>query len=96
MNAGYRAAWGAPTSVLSNRGVGIEAEKCLCEGVIVPISLYGAEARGMRCAERREGKVRLDRWCERGFGQQKDDNGGCASMRERSKKVESPGTYVTE
>ena len=30
------------------------------------------------------------------FGQQRIDDGGCASMRERSERVESPGTHVTE
>ena len=35
MSEGYRA-WGALKSVLSNRGLGIRAKKCLCEGVIVP------------------------------------------------------------
>ena len=43
MNEGYRA-WGECKSVLSNRGLGIKANKCLCEGVIVPMVLYGAEA----------------------------------------------------
>ena len=52
MNEGYRA-WGALKSVLSNRGLGIKAKKCLYEGVIVPTALYGAEAWGMRSAERR-------------------------------------------
>ena len=37
---------------MSNRGLGIEAKKCLYEGVHVPTVLYGAEAWGMRCAER--------------------------------------------
>ena len=40
-------------SVLSNRGIGIKAKKCICEGVIAPIGLYGAQAWGMRSAERR-------------------------------------------
>ena len=40
MNAGYRA-WGTLKSVLSNRGLGIKAKKCLYEGVIVPTALYG-------------------------------------------------------
>ena len=53
MNEGYRA-WGAVKSVLSNRGLGIKAKKCLYEGVIVPTALYGAEAWGMRSAERRK------------------------------------------
>ena len=42
MNEWYRA-WGALKSVLSNRGLGKKAKKCLCEGVIVPAALYGTE-----------------------------------------------------
>ena len=34
--------------------------------------------------------------CEGGHGQQRNDGGGCASMRERSERAESPGTYATE
>ena len=56
MNEGYRA-WGALKSVLSNRGLEIKAKKCLCEGVIAPTALYGAEAWGMRSAERRKVNV---------------------------------------
>ena len=56
MNEGYRA-WGALKSVHSNRGLAIKAKKCLYEGVIVPTSLYGAEAWGMRSAERRKVNV---------------------------------------
>ena len=56
MNEGYRA-WGALKSVLSNRGLGIKAKKCLYEGVIVPTALYGTEAWGMRSAERRKVNV---------------------------------------
>ena len=52
MNEGYRAS-GALKSVLNNRKLGIKAKKCLHEGVIiVPTALYGAEAWGMRSAER--------------------------------------------
>ena len=51
MNEGY-IAWGKLKSVLSNRGLGIKAKKCLYVGVIVPTALYGAEAWGMRSAER--------------------------------------------
>ena len=40
--------------MLSNRGLWIMAKKCLYEGVIVPTALYGAEAWGMRVAERRK------------------------------------------
>ena len=55
MNDGYKA-WGVLKSVLSNRGLGIKAKKGLYEGVIVP-TLYGAEAWGMRSAERRKVNV---------------------------------------
>ena len=44
-------------SVLSNRGLGIKAKMCLYEAVIVPTALFGAEARGMRSAERRNVNV---------------------------------------
>ena len=46
MNEGYNA-WGELKSVLSSRGLGIKAKKCLYEGVIVPTSLYKTEARGI-------------------------------------------------
>ena len=52
MIEGYYRAWGALKSVLSNKGLGIKAKKCLYEGVIVPMALYGAEAWGMRSTER--------------------------------------------
>ena len=55
MNEGYRA-WGALKGVLSNRGLGIKAKKCLY-GVIVPTALYAAEVWGMRSAERRKVNV---------------------------------------
>ena len=50
MNEWYRAQL---KSVLINRGLGLKAEKCLYEGVIVPTALNGAEAWCMRSAERR-------------------------------------------
>ena len=53
-------------SVLSNRGFGIKAKKCLYEGVIVPTALYGAEAWGKRSAERRKVNV-LEKKCLRSF-----------------------------
>ena len=56
MNAVYRAR-GAQKSVLSNRGFGIKAKKCIYEGVIVPIALNGAKAWGMRSAEIRKVNV---------------------------------------
>ena len=43
--------------MLSNSGFGIKAKKCLYEGVIVPMASYGAEAWGMRSAERRKVNV---------------------------------------
>ena len=43
MNERYRA-WGVLKSVLSNRGQGLKAKKCLYERVIVPTALYVAEA----------------------------------------------------
>ena len=43
--------------MLSNRGLGIKAKKCLHEGVIVPTVLYGTEAWGKRSAERRKVKA---------------------------------------
>ena len=39
-------------SVLYNRGLGINAMKCLHEIVIVPTAFHGAKAWGMRIAER--------------------------------------------
>ena len=56
MNEEYRAC-GVLKGVLSNRGLGIKAKKCLYEGVIVPTALYGAEACCMRSAERRKVNV---------------------------------------
>ena len=43
--------------MLSNRGLGIKARKRRYEGVIEPTALYGAEAWGMRSAERRKVNV---------------------------------------
>ena len=45
---------------------------------------------------KRETEARLDGWCEGGLGQQRNDGGGCTTMRERSERVEMPGTYRTE
>ena len=36
---------------------GVKAKKCLYEGVIVPTALHGAEAWGMRSADRRKVNV---------------------------------------
>ena len=60
-------------------------------------------ARRVLMAEVSEGRVRwrprlgwMDGWCEGGLRQQRNDGGGCATMRERPERVESPGTYVIE
>ena len=50
MNQEYRGS-GELKSVLSNRGLGIKAKKCLYEGVIVSMALHGADSWGMRSAE---------------------------------------------
>ena len=55
MNEGCRS-WGALKSVLSNRGFGIKAKKCLYEGVIVQTALL-LIACAMRSAERRKMNV---------------------------------------
>ena len=65
MNEEYRA-WGELKGVLSNRGLGISIYKYLYEGVIIPTALYGAEARGMRSAERKKNNV-LEMKCLRSF-----------------------------
>ena len=46
------------------RGLGIKAKKCLYEGVIVPLALYGMEAWDMRSAERNKVNV-LEKKCLR-------------------------------
>ena len=51
MNEGHKA-WGELKSDLSNRGLGINAEKCLYEWVILQTSLYGTETWDMRSARR--------------------------------------------
>ena len=56
MHEGYRMC-GPLKSVLSNRGLGIKAKKCLYEGVIAPTALYEAEACGMRSVEKRKVNV---------------------------------------
>ena len=61
MNEEYRA-WATLQSVLSDRGLVIKAKKCLYEGVIVSTSLQGADACGMRSAQRRKVNV-LEIWC---------------------------------
>ena len=63
---------------------------------LVPYSQKGVDGRSRWGMDTRETEVRLDGWCEGDLRQQRNDGGGCATMRERSERVESPGTYVTE
>ena len=35
-------------------------------------------------------KLYMYKWCEGGLRQQRNDGGGCTTMRERSERVESP------
>ena len=56
----------------------------------------GVDGRSQWETGTRETEVRLDGWSEGGLRQQRNDGGGCATMRERPERVESPGTYVTE
>ena len=48
----------------SNRGLVIKVKKCLYEGVIVPTALYGAEAWGMRSAERKKVNILITKCYE--------------------------------
>ena len=83
---GIDRAWGALKSVLSNRGLGIKAKKCLYEGVIVPTASYGTEVWGMRSAERRKVNV-LEMKCLRNlFGVSRMDRVRNEKMRRRANK----------
>ena len=62
----------------------------------VPCGQKGVDGRSQWRTGERETKVRLDEWSEGGLGLRRNGGGGCATMRERSERVESPGTYVTE
>ena len=48
---------GSAEKLLSDRGQGIKTKKCLYEGVIVPMALYGPEVWSMKSAERRKVNV---------------------------------------
>ena len=56
----------------------------------------GVDGQSLWITGTRETEVRLDGWCEGGLRQQRNDGGGGATIRERSERVESPGTYVTK
>ena len=53
-------------------------------------------ARRVLITEVSGGRVRDKPRCEGGLRQQRNHGKGCATMSERSERVESPGTYVTE
>ena len=57
MNEEYRARVALTESVLNNRGLRINAKKCLYAGLIVQTALYEAKIWGMRSAERRKVNV---------------------------------------
>ena len=63
---------------------------------MVPYGQKDVDGGSKRRAGTMETEVRLDGWCEGHLRQQRNDGGGCSSTRERSVRVESPGTYVTE
>ena len=54
---------------------------------LVPYSQMGVDGGSKWRAGTRETEVRLDGWCEGGLGQQRNDGGGCATMRERLESV---------
>ena len=56
----------------------------------------GVDGRSQWGTGTRETVVRLGGRCEGGLRQQRNDGGGWATMRERSERVESLGTYVTK
>ena len=53
---------------------------------LVPYGQKGVDGRSQWRTGKRETELRLDGWCEGGLGQQRNDGGGSASMRERSTK----------
>ena len=63
---------------------------------LVPYGQKGVDGRSQWGTGTRETEVRPDGWCEGGLRQQRNDGAGCATMRERSERVESPGTYLIQ
>ena len=62
----------------------------------VPYDQKGVDFRSQWKTGTRETEVRLDGCCEGGHRQQRNNGGGCATMRERSERVESSCSYITE
>ena len=71
-------------SLLSDRGLGIKAKKCLHEGVIAPTALYGVEAWGMRSAERRKVNVSEMKCLSSLVGVSRMDRAGNAEVHRRA------------
>ena len=61
---------------------------------LLPYGQKGVDGRSQWGTGMRETEVRLDGWCEGGLIQQRNDGGGCTTMRKRPERVESPGTYA--
>ena len=59
--------------------------------IIIVLVLF-CLARKVLTAGTKETEVRQDGWCEGGLGQQRNDGRGCATIRERSERVDGPGT----
>ena len=62
----------------------------------IPYGQKGVDGGSEWRAGTSEPAVGLDGWCEGVFGQERNDGGGCVSMREIWDRVERPGPYVTE
>ena len=62
----------------------------------MPHSQKGIDGRSQWGTVKTETEVRLDGWCEGGIRKQSNEREGSATMRERSERLESTATYVTE
>ena len=91
---GYRA-WGALKSILSNKGLGIKAKKCLYEGVIVPTMLYGAEAWGMGSGKKKKVNV-LEMKCYVTASFHPSPGGNHHSSGERSERTQCQAKWALE
>ena len=60
----------------------------------VPYGQKGVDGRSQWRTGSRVTEIRLDGWCEGALRQERNDGGGCATMRERSERVASPGAYM--
>ena len=44
----------------------------------------------------RQAELMLDGWCDGSLGQQRNDSGGSATMRERYERIENHGAHLTD